>query len=176
MNAHVLSCFRMIWCLSLIEDWPCVLLIFLWCNIMSQFTQAERNRNYYNSTLESDLNLWPNVGCIAEELAVTIFKHLEIEDFLLTLPYLLMNAIDSEDVCFFSLFEEELTGKSVWNVWIHCIHKNNFDDDEVAQQRLQDSVVIWSPIISPIFIQWLFFEFSQPLLFFFFNSDRLYDY
>lgn len=59
---------------------------------MSQFTQAERNRNYYNSTLESDLNLWPNVGCIAEELAVTIFKHLEIEDFLLTLPYLLMNA------------------------------------------------------------------------------------
>lgn len=108
MDAHVLSCFRMIWCLSLIEDWPCVLLIFLWCNLMSQFTQAERNRNYYNSTLESDLNLWPNVGCIAEELAVTIFKHLEIEDFLLTLLYLLMNAIDSEDVFFLVYLRKSL--------------------------------------------------------------------
>lgn len=75
---------------------------------MSQFTQAERNRNYYNSTLESDLNLWPNVGCIAEELAVTIFKHLEIEDFLLTLLYLLMNAIDSEDVFFLVYLRKSL--------------------------------------------------------------------
>lgn len=75
---------------------------------MSQFTQAERNRNYYNSTLESDLNLWPNVGCIAEELAVTIFKHPEIEDFLLTLLYLLMNAIDSEDVFFLVYLRKSL--------------------------------------------------------------------